>query len=279
MKVPTVVSESSDILTQIYTTRDYSLFGYIGGNRNVNQSNLRKIEDSISKKHIQTNSIICILDGDSKSPLKIVDGQHRFEACKKLNKPVSYVIDHELTMKSILSDITLMNTASKEWDVSDFMRSESQQGNQNYILYQSVYNQFSHNFDHEALYFILNECGHRSVKLHINHPKFKDGKLTFSNSDYLYLMNRLTEIDKFNKYSIIGGKRYYQKALNTFMNVPNFDINHMLSRMVSFTSSISKVTTVEKAEDHLAVAYNWKLQNNKIKFGFTPGHRGRSISI
>ena len=138
--LPAQVANSSTLLTPIFITQNYSMFGHIGGNRNLDNSNLNKIKQSISKKHIKTNAVICILDTDDPiKPLKMVDGQHRFEACKELNIPVSYVIDDTLTMASILNDITLLNTASKEWDVSDFMNSEAQKGNQNYVLYSEVY--------------------------------------------------------------------------------------------------------------------------------------------
>ena len=110
--LPKKVVNTSKVLTPIYITENYSMFGHIGGNRNLDSSNLNKIKQSITKKHIKTNAVICIVDNsDELKPLKIIDGQHRFEACQSLNVPVSYVIDGELTLASILNDITLLNTA------------------------------------------------------------------------------------------------------------------------------------------------------------------------
>jgi len=241
--LPAQVANSSTLLTPIFITQNYSMFGHIGGNRNLDNSNLNKIKQSISKKHIKTNAVICILDPDDAiQPLKMVDGQHRFEACKELNIPVSYVIDDTLTMASILNDITLLNTASKEWDVSDFMNSEAQKGNQNYVLYSEVYNIFDKSFDHESLFFILNNDDNRTGPK-ISYPSFKSGNLQFD-----------------------GGKRYYQKALNRLMNTKGFDMGQMLSKLQSRQSTIVKCTTVDGALRQLADIYNWKIQSGRILF-------------
>jgi len=264
--LPAQVVNSSTVLTTIFTTTDYSIFGHIGGNRNLDPSNLNKIKQSVSKKHIKTNAVICILDlNDPIKPLKMVDGQHRFEACKDLNIPVSYVIDSSLSMASILNDITLLNTASKEWDVSDFMNSEAQKGNQNYILYSKVYNSFDKSFDHESLFYILNSDVSRTLPK-ISYPNFKDGGLRFNQSDFNYLSQRLTDISQFNYYNEMGGKRYYQKALNQFLNTSGFNMNQMLAKLQARQSTITKCTTVEGSLKQLADIYNYKIQSGRIGF-------------
>jgi len=226
--LPAQVANSSTLLTPIFITQNYSMFGHIGGNRNLDNSNLNKIKQSISKKHIKTNAVICILD-------------------------------------SILNDITLLNTASKEWDVSDFMNSEAQKGNQNYVLYSEVYNIFDKSFDHESLFFILNNDDNRTGPK-ISYPSFKSGNLQFDQSDYNYLTQRLKDISKFNHYNELGGKRYYQKALNRLMNTKGFDMGQMLSKIQSRQSTIIKCTTVDGALRQLADIYNYKSQSGRILF-------------
>ena len=276
--LPAQVTDSSTMLTPIFTTTNYSMFGHIGGNRNLDTSNLNKIKQSVSKKHIKTNAVICILDvEDVKVPLKIVDGQHRFEACKDLNIPVSYVIDSSLTMSSILNDITLLNTASKEWDVSDFMNSEAQKGNQNYVLYSQVYNIFNNSFDHESLFYILNNDDSRTCPK-ISYPLFKSGQLHFDQSDYNYLIQRLKDISKFDYYNELGGKRYYQKALNQLINTKGFDMGQMLSKIQTRQSTIVKCTTVDGALRQLGDIYNWKSQSGKVRF-VTEGNKIVDIII
>ena len=274
--LPTQVVNTSVVLTQIYSTTNYSMFGHIGGNRNLNTTNLTKIKQSLNKKHIKTNAVICILDPeDLTTPLKIVDGQHRFEACKSLNIPVSYVIDDNLSMESILNDITLLNTASKEWDVNDFMGSEATKGNQNYILYSSVYTSYSNSFDHEALFFILNNKEDRKGT-NISYPSFKAGELKFDLSDFNYLTNRLKDLSLFNQYSEMGGKRYYQKALNQLINTKGFVVSKMLSKILIRQSTITKCTTIDGALKKLVKIYEYK---SKSRIEFTTDVDGKITGI
>ena len=261
--LPAQVSNSSTVLTTIFTTTNYSMFGHIGGNRDIDTPNLKKIIESISKKHIKTNAIICILDdSDIIEPLKIVDGQHRYEACMKLGIPVSYVIDDSLKMDEILNDITLMNTASKEWDVSDFMNSEAKKGNQNYILYRDIYMKYKTNFDHESLFYILNTVKDRKQK--VGYSMFKESKLEFDISDYNFLDSRLIELSRFNTFSEIGGKRYFQKALNFYSDIKGYKTSQMMSKIQQRFSIIKKSTTVEGAIEQLREIYNYKQKNSNI---------------
>jgi len=266
LKLPEIIKSCSKPLNIIYTTHNYGLFDFIGGNRNLNQSNLKKIKDSMKKKYIDTNAIICILDEESDRPLKIVDGQHRFESCRNLDKDVSYVIDHNLDKKDILNFITLMNTASKEWDVSDFMISESKKGNKNYQLYLDIFGQYRGIFDHQAFFHILNTCNSRKNKKYITYDMFKRGGLEFDDNDYYFLNKRLIDINKYNEYSHKGTKRHYQKALNDLINVPKFDQSRMLYKLEELSQKVSKTTTVTIALKQLQDIYNNKLRFNKMKF-------------
>ena len=279
--MPKMVSESSNYLTSIYTTTNYNMFGFITGNRNIDDSNLKKITNSISKKHISTNAVICALDEtDVLKPLKIVDGQHRYESCVKLNIPVSYVIDETIDatqLSEILNDITLMNTASKEWDVHDYLNSESLKGNENYIRYNNIFSKYSSNFEHEVLFYILNQEPSRK-KNQIGFPIFKDSKLKFDASDESYLDMRLQELSNFNIYSALGGRRYYQKALNTLFNVKGFDKTQMLNKLQFKKETIRKCTTVEGAIEQLSDIYNWKSQSNRVGL-FKIGNKIDSIMI
>ena len=54
-------------LTEVYYTKDYELFGFIKGNREINQTNLNNIKESLSKKQI-----LEILTGVQKVQLKLL---------------------------------------------------------------------------------------------------------------------------------------------------------------------------------------------------------------
>lgn len=68
----------------IYETNEYGLFKNLSGNRFVDHSG--KIAESMKERGLLLAPIIV------NEKKEIIDGQNRFEACKKLNLPVYYVI-------------------------------------------------------------------------------------------------------------------------------------------------------------------------------------------
>lgn len=69
----------------VYTSDDYSLFGYLNYNRPVKEGRMKKIAASLDKVDQQEPGIVSP-DG------KILSGQGRFEACKHLGIPFEYII-------------------------------------------------------------------------------------------------------------------------------------------------------------------------------------------
>ena len=51
-------------LTEVHITTDYHLFGFIKGNRELNQTNLNNIKESLGKKQILESAIIIGIDNE-----------------------------------------------------------------------------------------------------------------------------------------------------------------------------------------------------------------------
>ncbi len=265
----TLLDTKEEVAT-IFKTKNYNLFGFINGNRNIDPSNLKKIQNSIKKGYVETNAIICAFDDGSSTPLKIIDGQHRYEACKMEGLPISYVIDKTIDMKEVnkaLDVIIRMNTASKEWDVNGFMISEAARGNPNYLLYKIIFTKF--NFEHELLFFILNSNKER--KQNIGFPIFKNGKLGFDEKDFEYMDRRLSDLEQFTEKDetiknlvIEAGKRYYVKALNILYNTPLFDEGHLLHQLKTYSDLVNKCNTVDQSLEQIRDIYNRHQKTNKI---------------
>ena len=66
-------------LKNVYKTTDYGQFKNIEGNRGINLKHVNTLVTSITEKDLQ---IPIIVDQN----MRVVDGQHRLEAYKKLNK-------------------------------------------------------------------------------------------------------------------------------------------------------------------------------------------------
>jgi ParB-like nuclease domain len=253
-------------LTDVLVTKDYHLFGYIKGNREVDPTNKNNIIESLQTKQILESAIIVGLDkksGDNK-PFKIIEGQHRFEACKELQLPLSFIIREDFDIESMeksLSIVELLNTASKTWDISNFMYSKAIKGFKPYLLYRELYEKYD--FEHEILLYVINKREDR--KMYIRFRTFKEGNLQFDEDDYNYAVSKLEILQRILPKIEENGKRYYLKALIDIMNTPDIDNERLLDRFMNSKVNIPLSKTVEKCYDVIVKdIYNKGLTKNKL---------------
>ena len=74
----------NEVVTEIRKTNNYPMFKNMIGNREIKDKNYKKLIRSMSEKQL----IIPILVNEK---LEIIDGQHRFNACKTLQLPGSNI--------------------------------------------------------------------------------------------------------------------------------------------------------------------------------------------
>lgn len=117
-----VVSE-----VHIYVTSDYSRFTAVDGNRKLNLNKIARIIDQIKSGNDILDDVP-ILVTKSAEKLPVLDGQHRLEICKKLKRPVHYIIRKELSILNIAK----VNTNVEKWKAEDFINAYKKAGNENY---------------------------------------------------------------------------------------------------------------------------------------------------
>lgn len=260
-EIKQLVVDNSIPLTRVYTTTNYEMFGYIKGNRSVNSTNLNNIISSFKQRQVLESAIIVIIDENAKDGkyLFIIDGQHRFQACKELNLPVPYII-MELKGDDALKIIELLNTASKEWDVTCFMGSKAQLNNPNYVLYKSLYDVYP--FEHEIFFYVLNKFPNRK---RINHQNFKTGDLIFNKKDYDNLKNIFNILVLYLPAIEDKGKRYYLKSLIDLLFIKNLDKEHLDRIMINDKEVFPIFSHVKDCTEYLVKQkYNKGRRRNQI---------------
>jgi hypothetical protein len=237
-------------------TKNYSLFTFLNGNREINLVNLRKIKNSLSQKQILESAIIV---GEGKNGLFIIiEGQHRFIACKELNLPVSFIIREDFNEdvhEKSLNDILLLSTASTNWDVNNFLGSNIVRGSKPYMIYGKIYETF--NFEHEILFHILN----KRLKTKLNHQIFKAGELNIDESDGEYLNSSLEKLENFRPLFEEVGLRYYLKAIHNILSIPNIDYERVY-KVLTTNKDFPVSRTVDLAEQSIVLKYNKGLRKN-----------------
>ena len=109
---------------KIYINTNYSLFSMIEWNRSINSSKVDEYAQMIKEGYSQDECPILVTE-----KMEILDGQHRFEAAKKMNTPIFYIISKKSATSNAMVDI---NQGTHNWKIHDYVKSFADRGNSNY---------------------------------------------------------------------------------------------------------------------------------------------------
>jgi len=102
----------------IQCTIDYDKFHYTKSNRAVSEKYVKTLIKSIKEIDLTAYQPILVAE----DTWEIIDGQHRFEACRKLGKPIYYaIVPKELMEKAMIT----FNQYQKQWRQEEFLRYHS----------------------------------------------------------------------------------------------------------------------------------------------------------
>ena len=117
---------------KISKTEDYDSFHRVNGNRSINSTHLKRLKNEIAKQDLLFMNPILV-----NKRKEIIDGQHRLQAARELNKTVYYITIINQTQKKILGDIHTLNQNRRNWSVEQFMHSYCDLGKPDYRRYYS----------------------------------------------------------------------------------------------------------------------------------------------
>lgn len=104
---------------KVHKTNNYDKFNLYKFNRSINEGLVKRLMESISKiGYIQGKTIL--VDKD----MNIIDGQHRFTACKRLGLPIFYTIIKADPQVAIIE----LNSQQIGWKMNDYINSWAHSG-------------------------------------------------------------------------------------------------------------------------------------------------------
>jgi hypothetical protein len=264
-----LLDTESVVLTQIRTTTNYELFGLLKGNREVSESHVKKIRQSLRERQVLEVAIIVVPNptyGDGRPPFFVVDGQHRLTSIIREKLPLSFVVAESIDYKNsneVLNIVERLNTASSEWDVTNYMGSKSELGDENYIRYRDIKTQFP--FEHEIIFYVI-----KKLKGSIDHNSFKKGQLDFDLNRYNQVYSIFEWLEKYLPIVEKYGKRYYLKGLLDLYFLKGINLSRLddviLNKLNTLKeNSLIYVSNVYLSLQHLVFDhYNKNLRINKI---------------
>ena len=225
---------TTSVANTVYKTTEYDLFVKMLANRDLRNYHVTNLKKSHSEKQIEIPITVNEL-------YQIIDGQHRFEACKGLGLPVYYIVIPGLG----LDDVQRLNSYSKNWSLAERCKSFCDRGFKEYLKYREFKNEFKFN-DNETIAML--EGTSNSKQTRTLWAKFTDGK--FKVKDLPMAMENAQKIIAVGKYYDGNKRRSFVFALLVCFEHKSYDHDVFLKKL---SKQSAKLTDQVHEEDYLRI--------------------------
>lgn len=253
---------SLETIDYIYKSENYDDFVFIKGNRTIRNSNLLRIIGSMKKNFVKNPIFVKVMENGK---LGIIDGQHRYLACKELGKPIYYIIQENVNVNTI-PDINISST----WTDWDFVKSFADQGIEDYqkiIELSELYPELK--FTKVYLIIAQSKVGFYN-KNKIYESDIRSG--TFKFKDFEKAKETCEKLMDFKicktdfKNSPWGKNSFFTSILKLF-TLPSsvYDHKRMIDKIKSNQQLIVKQNTIKEYARNFSIVYNYRA-TNKVYF-------------
>ena len=234
-------------INNILMTKDYSRFSFLKENRQIRPSHVRNLSKSLSDKQI---GIPIVVD----SNYKIYEGQHRFEACKKLGLPVYFMIIEDLDIK----DVQKLNENMAKWSPNDYLNCYLSQGYSSYVKYDNFREKygFTHNETLTLLYDGKNPLYTGASS------DFRNGILKIKNLRQSCMWAE--KILQTQQYFEHCKKRFFVFAMVVCFNNKEYSHEIFVKKLSTQSSRMNKQVSVADYLKNIELIYNYR-NSKKIR--------------
>lgn len=230
-------------------TTDYNKFKKLIYNRPVDQKRVTELINAIKDCNLLDNyPIMCTPD------LEIIDGQHRFEAAKRLSLPVYYVIKKDF----LPEDLTFANN-HKAWSKEDYFNFYVLNEYTEYLKLKKMMD--AHNLGFREAYYYMNSNRRTDFA-----DQFIRGKYVHNTQREQYILEKIKDcraaIDfisaKLPEARIYVNFLIFRLALIRLLNHPAVDLKVFKSKLEYNLHMMRKCSTAKDFYQLLVKIYNWR---------------------
>ena len=237
----------------VYVTRDYSKFKRLIGNRDIPESRISKIVESIQTIGWVHNPIIV------NEKMEVIDGQGRLTALQRLKMPVEYIIAEGAGNKECI----YMNMNMVNWKLPDFIKSYAEQGNENYQRLLSLMQRYANgNLD------IISTAVYRLSKS--KHRDIKQGTLQLTEDQYRAAIPRLEYIkpilEEIDDKKLPGSMVTLMQTLIYYYDYPEVDKDRLKYSVEKYIYNATPWVLNTDCEREVENCYNYGLGLDKKIF-------------
>lgn len=244
-----------------FITNQYSAFKTLQGNRQLNATNLKKLNESITTHGYRSSQPITINE-----LAEVLNGQHRMEICKEKQIPI--IFNYERTHNDSLELTVDMNISQKNWELLDYIKSYADRGYEDYINFLNLIEE--QGITPSLALWLIYHSRNGNVQ-----ERVRTGSLSCSSRDMVIVKNAISKIKELR--DVIPNNLPNEKALrNAFLGdkvaVPlavimdqrNYKHSRMSNQISKMYQSIDK-RNMSVCGDSLVAIYNYRLKDPKSR--------------
>lgn len=249
--------------SEVYETHEY-LFKLDVRNRPIDDDKVKRFMKMFNAGKYFMKDFPAVIDPNT---WVILDGQHRYEACRRLGIPFHYKwADSNFTIDNVV-----VVQSNSGWSSHDFMHSYIKQGNQNYVEVARFAKRYNVSISIAVLLLTsVNSKGELTSSRGpgLKRTGFYDGNLEVKNINAAFrIADRLEDIGKSGCCPFYRSDRFIS-AFVAVTNHPQYDHATMMHKVTQFGASLLKPqTNTENYLRMLETVYNYKArEENKLRF-------------
>jgi hypothetical protein len=228
---------------QVHTTKDYSLFKFLNGNRDVNTLHIARLKESIEKNYLTT--IIMVNE-----KFEIIDGQHRFVICKELKLPINYIIQKNYGLK----EVQVLNANMKNWQTTDYLDGYCDLGFKDYLIYRDFVKDYG--FQNQIAMLLLSGQYTSGTNKNSPHLNFRNGTFKVADLDGAKkIAEKLLMIEPYYDGFL---RRSFVLAMYQMFNNERFEFTEFLSKLKIQPTALQDCTNVTQYKVLIEEIYNYR---------------------
>jgi hypothetical protein len=235
-----------------YWTKDYGMFKFLHGNRDLNEPKINRIIKSVRNGLSFFQYCPIMVNED----MFIIDGQHRFAVCQQLKINVYYVVVPNFSLRQIAE----MNNNASKWKDKDFLNCYTDIGMEDYKILGDF---AARNFLNLRIASNLLMFG--KVKYT---PPFSSEKDAFKEGNFKVKFlekaeNIMIAAKRFSIFTNNYNSRNFLQALEILLASANYDQKDLIQKLKLHDLKIEQRNSPKEYLSHLEDLYNFK--NSKRK--------------
>jgi hypothetical protein len=241
-------TQKDTTVNTVLKTNDYNNFKTKQGNRELNQLHLKRLMSSVKEIDLLHANPILVNEN-----FEIIDGQHRFNVCKELKKPIYFLMVKGLG----LNEIQVLNANSKNWKMEDYVDGYCSMGMIEYLEFKK----YLENTDLGISLLLALLCGSDNGD---NTSELKNGKLKLTHKNRAIVI--LQWLKDYSKYYEGCKRRSFVLALNQLYSIKGYNHDKMMQKLKYQSAKLVDSLNVKTYLALLEEIYNFKERNEKLRF-------------